>query len=93
VQPGVRPRGTGNGDVYVSPTLGVFYNVNENFKIFSDVTYSWNVFKNFNRSGGEVTMGIDYILNDSIVITPSVFKLLDSNDNSSNLRLEVSLKF
>ena len=83
----------GNGEVSVAPTLGAAYSINETLSAFGDVTYSWNVSNEWAREGGAVEVGVDYQVAQNVDITPSLVRTFDTGADTTNMKLELGLRF
>jgi opacity protein-like surface antigen len=83
----------GSGEVFVSPTLGLSYAVNDRLSLFGDVTHSWNASQSWNRVGGVLEIGADYAVNDRVSITPSLLRTFNTASDATNFRLEVGFRF
>jgi hypothetical protein len=82
-----------NGDVFFIPTIGISYALNDNFDVFGDITYSWNVSNDWNYQDGLIEIGIDYALNDRVSITPSIIRTFNTSMDTTNFRFEVGFNF
>lgn len=93
------------GDAFFTPTLGVAYTASDKLKVFSDVSYSWNMSQDWSDSSdalalgsdyylyGTYELGVEYAVNDSLVVRPSLIRSFNTDNDVTNVKLEAALKF
>jgi outer membrane protein W len=82
-----------SGDFFVTPTVGVAYQINRSFTMFSEVSYTWNASNSWSRQGGAVELGVDYIVNDRWTVSPSLVRTFNTNSDNTQLHISTQFKF
>jgi hypothetical protein len=82
-----------SGDVVTNPSVGVSYNFNDRLYGFTEVSYAWNASDSFARQGGEIEVGVDYVINDKLYITPSLVRKFDQQVNDTQLNIGLNVRF
>lgn len=82
-----------NGDWYMSPYAGVVYDVSESVATFVEVGYTWDMSNDWDTSGGYGEVGVDFMINEDIKVTPSVVQEFDTPDEYAQMNLTVALQF
>lgn len=82
-----------NGDIYVTPTVGVSYVFAEKLTGFSEVSYAWNASDSWRKQGGAVEIGLDYAVTPSWSIAPSIVRTFNTANNDTQLHLATVFRF
>lgn len=82
-----------NGDVMVTPSVNVAYNIAPKFDVFGEVGYAFKANDGFAAQGGTVEAGVDFALTDTVTITPSVIRSFDTGADDTQAALELRFKF
>lgn len=83
----------GGGDWNLSPYIGAAYDMSDNVVAFAEVGYSWNMSQEWDTNGGYGEIGVDFLVDENIKITPSVVKTFDTPDDSAQVNLTVAFAF
>jgi len=83
----------GNGDVFVTPRVGLEFMVTDQLDMFGEVGYSWNASEDFTATGGYGELGVDVSLNDNLAIRPSVVKPFDTANDDAYANIELEFQF
>jgi hypothetical protein len=82
-----------NGDVMVTPSVNVAYNVAPMLDVFGEVGYTFQANDGFSNQGGTVAIGVDFALTDTVTLTPSVARSFDTASNDTQAAFELGFKF
>jgi outer membrane protein W len=83
----------GNGNVFVTPTIGASYQLGRDFTMFSELSYTWNASNSWNSVGGAVELGLDYAVNDAWTITPSLVRTFGTTTDNTQLHISTQFNF
>jgi hypothetical protein len=70
-----------DGDVFVTPLLGASYSLTNSLLAFSEVSYGWNASQNWASTGAVAEIGVEYAVNATFAIRPSLTHTFDTRDN------------
>lgn len=82
-----------DGDWYLSPYAGIVYDVSETVSAFTEVGYTWDMSNDWDNTGGYGEVGVDFMINDDMKVTPSVVQEFDTPDDDVQMNLTVALQF
>lgn len=82
-----------DGDWYLSPYAGLVYDVSGSVATFAEVGYTWDMSNEWDNTGGYGELGVDFLINEDIKVTPSVFQEFDTPDEDAQMNLTVALQF
>lgn len=83
----------GNGDVFVTPRVGLEFMASEQFALFGEVGYTWNASEDFAQAGGYGELGVDFGLTESLSLRPSVVKPFDTANDDAYAAIELEFQF
>jgi len=83
----------GNGDLLMTPGVGVLYSINETVSAFTEVSYSFDVSNDFNRMGGVAEVGLNFTVNDNFSVVPSVSRTFDVGAQETTFGLTTVFRF
>jgi hypothetical protein len=73
--------------------VGANYVVAEKLSVFTEVSYDFNASQDWTQQGGEATLGLDYAVNDSLSVRPSIVRSFDTGADETNLNVALALSF
>jgi hypothetical protein len=82
-----------DNDVFVNPEIGLAYALSDTVSAFGDVEYTWNATDSFSRAGGEVELGIDWMVASNVTFTPSVVHYFDTTNDRTEAQVGVTFNF
>lgn len=82
-----------DGDWYLSPYAGLVYDVSDSVATFAEVGYTWDMSNEWDNTGGYGELGVDFLINEDIKVTPSVVQEFDTPDEDAQMNLTVALQF
>jgi hypothetical protein len=82
-----------NGDVMVTPSVNVAYNIAPRVDVFSEVGYTLKANDGFTGQGGNVELGVDFAMSDTVTLTPSVVRSFNTTNDDTHAALEIGFKF
>lgn len=82
-----------DGDWYMSPYAGVVYDVSDSVSTFVEVGYTWDMSNEWDTTGGYGELGVDFLINEDIKVTPSIVQEFDTPDEDAQMNLTVALQF
>lgn len=82
-----------DGDVIVSPSATVAFELTKNVDAFGEVGYAWDATNDWNELGGYTELGLDIGITQSISVVPSVVQAFDTDDDDVYGSLEVVFNF
>lgn len=83
----------GNGDFFVTPTVGASYPITGVVTAWGEVDYTWNASESFAKAGGVAEVGVDFALADNVTFTPSIARSFDSAVNETQANLNLTFSF
>lgn len=90
----VAPTGDlGNGDFFVTPSVGAGYSISENVSAWAEVDYMWDMSNGFARQGGELEVGMTFGLADNVALEPSIVRTFDTGADETQARIGLGFWF
>lgn len=86
-----------DGDFFFDPSAGVSYAFSDSVSVFGETGYTWDLTDDHVGAGfednGYFEAGVPIAVNDTVTITPSVVREIDTVEEETNLNLDVTLNF
>lgn len=83
----------GTTDWTVTPMVGADYVVAERLSVFTEISYDYNASQDWAKQGGEAALGVNYAVNDSLSVRPSIVRSFDTGADETNLNVALALSF
>lgn len=86
-----------DGDFFFDPSAGVDYAILDSVSVYGELGYTWDLTNDHVAAdfedNGYVEVGVPFAVNDTVTVTPSVVREIDTVDEETNVNLDVTLNF
>lgn len=83
----------GNGDVFLTPTVGASYNLTGAISAFGEVDYRWNLSGGTVGERGTVEVGLAGVVTEGLIVKGSVVQPFNTANDDAQVKLETVLAF
>jgi len=83
----------GNGETFVTPTLGLVYAATDTLDLFGEVSYTWQASDEFAPLGGAMEAGVIVALSETVDVAGSVIRTFDTGFETTQAAVEVTFNF
>ena len=81
------------GELYVTPTVGMGYDLTPTVTAWGEVGYTWIATNDWDRDGGTVEVGVDFELADNVVFRTSLSRDFDTAVEETQINLGLNFNF
>jgi hypothetical protein len=81
------------GELYVTPTVGVGYDLTPTVTAWGEVGYTWIATNDWDHDGGTVEVGVDFELADNVVFRTSLSRDFDTAVEETQVNLGLNFNF
>jgi hypothetical protein len=81
------------GSFFVTPHMGLTYDVASSVELYTEVGYTFNASTDFSRVGGYAQLGADFAVTDYFSVRPSVTRTFDTAADDTTARVDAVFRF